>query len=112
MEADSIRVRVTGNILLNPERGKHTKSGQKIFYGWWIVVGAFLLNFVGIGIIMNTMGVFNKPVAESLGFTRGGFTLYFTIAALSMMVMAPVMAPWRLTTALRKKCPFLNYHRQ
>jgi predicted MFS family arabinose efflux permease len=67
------------------------KSGQKIFYGWWIVVGAFLLNFVGIGIIMNTMGVFIKPVAESLGFTRGGFTLYFTIAALSMMVMAPVM---------------------
>jgi predicted MFS family arabinose efflux permease len=37
------------------------------------------------------MGVFIKPVAESLGFTRGGFTLYFTIAALSMMVMAPVM---------------------
>jgi predicted MFS family arabinose efflux permease len=67
------------------------KSRKKIFYGWWIVVGAFLLNFVGIGIIMNTMGVFIKPVAESLGFTRGGFTLYFTIAALSMMVMAPVM---------------------
>ncbi len=67
------------------------KSGQKIFYGWWIVVGASFLNFAGIGIIMNTMGVFIKPVAESLGFTRGGFTLYFTIAALAMMVMAPVM---------------------
>ncbi|MBA4398076.1 MAG: hypothetical protein C0394_11940, partial [Syntrophus sp. (in: bacteria)] len=67
------------------------KSGQKIFYGWWIVVGAGFLNFAGIGIIMNTMGVFIKPVAESLGFTRGGFTLYFTIAALAMMVMAPVM---------------------
>jgi len=40
---------------------------------------------------MYTMGVFIKPVTESLGFTRGGFTLYFTIAALSMMVMAPVM---------------------
>jgi MFS family permease len=66
-------------------------SERKIFYGWWIVVGAFFLNFAGIGIIMNTMGVFIKPVTESLGFTRGGFTLYFTIAALSMMVMAPVM---------------------
>ncbi len=67
------------------------KSRQKIFYGWWIVVGAFLLNFVGIGIIMNTLSVFIKPVTESMGFTRGGFTLYFTIAALAMMVMAPVM---------------------
>lgn len=66
-------------------------SKQKIFYGWWIVLGAFFLNFAGIGIIMNSMGVFIKPVAESLGFTRGGFTLYFTIAALAMMVMAPVM---------------------
>ncbi|HAR99389.1 MAG TPA: hypothetical protein DCS11_10980 [Syntrophus sp. (in: bacteria)] len=66
-------------------------SERKIFYGWWIVVGAFFLNFAGIGIIMNTMGVFIKPVTESLGFTRGGFTLYFTISALSMMVMAPVM---------------------
>ena len=66
-------------------------SERKIFYGWRIVVGAFFLNFAGIGIIMNTMGVFIKPVTESLGFTRGGFTLYFTISALSMMVMAPVM---------------------
>ena len=66
-------------------------SNRKIFYGWWIVVGSFFLNFAGIGIIMNSMGVFIKPVSESLGFTRGGFTLYFTIAALSMMVMAPVM---------------------
>jgi len=66
-------------------------SNQKIFYGWWIVAGSFLLNFAGIGIIMNSMGVFIKPVCESLGFTRGGFTLYFTIAALSMMVLAPVM---------------------
>jgi len=66
-------------------------SHSKIFYGWWIVVGAFFLNFAGIGIIMNSMGVFIKPVSESLGFTRGGFTLYFTIAALAMMVMAPVM---------------------
>jgi MFS family permease len=67
------------------------KSEQKIFYGWWIVVGSFFLNFAGIGIIMNTMGIFIKPVVESLGFTRGGFTLYFTVAALAMMVMAPVM---------------------
>lgn len=63
----------------------------KIHYAWWIVVGSFFLNFAGIGIIMNSMGVFLKPVVEALGFTRGGFSLYFTIAALSMMVMAPVM---------------------
>ncbi|HOR33161.1 MAG TPA: hypothetical protein PK391_12200, partial [Syntrophales bacterium] len=65
------------------KRNGPMQSQQKIFYGWWIVVGAFFLNFAGIGIIMNSMGVFVKPVSESMGFTRGGFTLYFTIAALA-----------------------------
>jgi len=67
------------------------KNNGKIFYGWWILAGAFLLNFSGIGIIINSYGVFIKPVTESLGFTRGGFTLYFSIAALCMMIAAPVM---------------------
>ncbi len=67
------------------------KQNRTVHYGWFIVAAGFLLNFAGIGIIMNSMGVFYKPVVESLGFTRGGFALYFTIAALSMMVMAPVM---------------------
>lgn len=66
------------------------KQGR-IHHAWWIVVAGFLLNLAGIGIIMNSMGVFFKPVIESLGFTRGSFALYFTIAALSMMVMAPLM---------------------
>ena len=63
----------------------------RIHYAWWIVVAGFFLNLAGIGIIMNSMGVFFKPVIESLGFTRGSFALYFTIAALAMMVMAPLM---------------------
>ena len=62
---------------------------KKMFYGWWIVAGGFILNFVGIGIGINAIGVFFKPVIESQGFSRGDFSLYFTIAALSMTVAAP-----------------------
>lgn len=61
------------------------------FYGWWIVAGCFLLTFTGIGISINSIGVFLKPVTESLGFDRGDFSLYFTIAALSMALAAPFM---------------------
>ncbi len=67
------------------------KEKGRMHYAWWIVVSGFFLNLAGIGIIMNCMGVFYKPVIESLGFTRGSFALYFSIAALSMMVVAPVM---------------------
>lgn len=64
---------------------------SKVFYGWWIVAGCFLLTFTGIGIAINSIGVFLKPVTESLGFDRGAFSLYFTIAALSMALAAPFM---------------------
>jgi sugar phosphate permease len=67
------------------------KQKGRMHYAWWIVVSGFFLNLAGIGVIMNCMGVFFKPVIESLGFTRGSFALYFSIAALSMMVVAPVM---------------------
>jgi len=67
------------------------ESTSKPFYGWWIVASCFLLTFTGIGISINSIGVFLKPVSESLGFARGEFSLYFTICALSMMFAAPFM---------------------
>jgi MFS family permease len=65
------------------------EKDSRLFYGWWIVIGGFILHFIGIGIGINAIGVFFKPVVESLGFTRGDFSLYFTISALSMMLAAP-----------------------
>ncbi len=65
------------------------EKNSRFFYGWWIVIGGFILHFIGIGIGINAIGVFFKPVVESLGFSRGDFSLYFTISALSMMLAAP-----------------------
>jgi MFS family permease len=67
------------------------RKGKKIFYGWWIVAGGFILNFIGIGIALNALGVFFKPVVESQGFSRGDFSFYFTIAALAMTFAAPAV---------------------
>lgn len=64
---------------------------KKMFYGWWIVIGGFILNFIGIGIAFNALGIFFKPVVETFGFSRGAFSFYFTIAALAMTFAAPVV---------------------
>ncbi len=64
------------------------KKGR-IFYGWWIVAGGFLLNFCGIGIVINCTSIYLKPVIDTYGFSRGDLALYFTIAALAMMAAAP-----------------------
>lgn len=65
------------------------EAKPKIFYGWWIVVAGFLLTCTGIGIAINCISIFFKPVVDSLGFSRGDFSLYFTIMSMAMMVASP-----------------------
>src|ERR1700730_16379312 len=58
----------------------------RIFYGWWIVVAAFLNLFFAVGIIFYGFPVFYPAFVESLGFARAqvtqGFLLGFLIAGL------------------------------
>src|SRR5260221_8041811 len=64
----------------------------KIFYGWWIVVAAFLNFFFVIGIIFYGFPVFYASFVEALGFTRAqvtqGFFLGFLIVGLPFGLVA------------------------
>lgn len=42
------------------------------------------------GHTLNSVGVFVKPVTESLGFTRAAFMLYCSISMLSLIVTVPI----------------------
>jgi MFS family permease len=76
-----------------------TKSGQnrdygspRIFYGWWIVVAAFLNLFFAVGIIFYGFPVFYPAFVASLGFTRAqvtqGFLLGFLVVGLPFGMLA------------------------
>jgi MFS family permease len=77
-----------------------TKSGQnsdsssspRIFYGWWIVVAAFLNLFFAVGIIFYGFPVFYPAFVASLGFTRAqvtqGFLLGFLVVGLPFGLLA------------------------
>lgn len=62
------------------------------YYGWWIVVAAFLNLFFVVGIIFYGFPVFYPYFVESLGFTRAqltqGFLLGFLFAGLPFGVLA------------------------
>ena len=62
-----------------------TQSGG-IFYGWWVVLAAFLNLFFAVGIIFYGFPVLYPAFVESLGFTRTqvtqGFLLGFLTAGL------------------------------
>src|ERR1700719_3264986 len=70
-------------------------SSARIFYGWWIVVAAFLNLFFAVGVVFYGFPVFYPALADSLGFTRAqltqGFLLGFLIAGLPFGLLAGVV---------------------
>src|SRR3954465_11759226 len=68
------------------------KVGARIYYGWWIVVAAFLNLFFAVGIIFYGFPVFYPALVESLGFTRAqvtqGFLLGFLLVGLPFGFLA------------------------
>ncbi len=67
-------------------------SSTRVYYGWWIVLAAFLNLFFVVGIIFYGFPVFYPYFVESLGFTRAqvtqGFFLGFLFAGLPFGVLA------------------------
>ena len=63
-----------------------------MFYGWWIVLAAFLNLFFAVGIIFYGFPVFYGSLVESLHFTRAqatqGFLLGFIFVGLPFGFLA------------------------
>jgi len=62
------------------------------FYGWWIVLAAFLNLFCSVGIIYYGFPVFYPSMIDALGFTRAqltqGFLVGFAVAGLILGIPA------------------------
>ena len=73
-------------------RDQAAASGRGTYYGWWIVLAAFLNLFFVVGIIFYGFPVFYPYFVESLGFTRAqltqGFLLGFLFAGLPFGILA------------------------
>ncbi|MCP4606352.1 MAG: MFS transporter [Proteobacteria bacterium] len=64
---------------------------KKIFYGWWIVLATFMVLFIGVGSIFHTVGVVMEPLQETFGWNRTQISMGFTIAAIFVGVLSPVV---------------------
>lgn len=65
-------------------------KNNKIFYGWWIVLTAFMSMTFLFTPIVNLISFFTDPVSQELGIERSQFSLYFTIVTLVGMIAAPL----------------------
>ena len=68
---------------------------MRVFYGWWIVVAAFLNLFYSVGIIYYGFPVFYPSLVDSLGLTRAqltqGFLVGFVVAGLLFGLFAGIL---------------------
>jgi len=60
-----------------------------LFYGWWIVLSAFMFMFVFAGFAVYAFSLFVKPLAMDMGYGRGQLMLGLTIFMLLMGFASP-----------------------
>ncbi len=67
----------------------------RIFWGWWIVLGAIVGQFVGMGTGGSIAGVFLRPITEDLNWSATEFTLgasaALVISGLASFVLGPLI---------------------
>lgn len=81
---------------------KQNQSPAKIHYGWVIAVSCFFLSGGGVGIIINTLGTFIKPVSEAMGYTRAQFSLVSSLITFAGMFAYPLWGRYFSRHSIRK----------
>ncbi len=66
----------------------------RIFYGWYIVLAAFMGNITAGGIQSFTFGVIFKPMADALGWGRGPLAAGLALRLLGGAFIAPLFGMW------------------
>lgn len=67
-------------------------SGKgRIYYGWWIVAATFSVLFIGLCSAFYTVSVFLEPLEEAFQWSKTEISLGFTIAALLVGLLSPLV---------------------
>lgn len=63
---------------------------RKIFYGWWIVLTAAVMHFIGGGTFYYGFTVFFNPIRNAFGWTSAATSIAFTLQRLESGILGPV----------------------
>ena len=65
---------------------------QKVFYGWWVVLGCIVITCTMVPLIMSLSNKFLIQITEELNITRSAFTLANTILQSLGIFLSPIVA--------------------
>ncbi len=66
---------------------------SKPFYGWWIVIGSFLIMATSYAVFVNTGSLFQRYVVADLGITVSQYNLGVTIGSLTGILGSLLIGP-------------------
>jgi MFS family permease len=64
---------------------------KKIFYGWWIVSAAFLINVYVAGVVFFGFTAFFEPIVKEFGWSYTQVSLAISLRGLEMGFLAPIV---------------------
>jgi MFS family permease len=76
---------------LNQQVTTGHRPGRKIFFGWWIVVAALVLNMYNGGAFTYGFSLFVDPLAETFGWPRSAITGVWSGALMASLLLGPVV---------------------
>lgn len=85
----------TGRVAFDPATiatAQSTMSESRIFYGWFVVAGAFAVTFVGFGCAY-TFSAFLASLQHDFAATRGSVSLVFSLAGFLYFALGIVSGP-------------------
>ncbi len=82
-----------GATIANRDMRRRLANRVPFYYGWIIVVGAFLGTFIGGGLQSFTFSVFLQPMSDDLGWSRTALTGALTFRLITAASLAPVFGP-------------------
>ena len=64
---------------------------NKFFYGYWIVLAGMVILTLNAGFAFFGFSVFNKPIADEFGWSRGEVTVAFSIFIITAAILSPIV---------------------
>ncbi|MEG1778757.1 MAG: MFS transporter [Oscillospiraceae bacterium] len=68
-------------------------STTKKFSGWYVLIGCFLLMFIGNAIIAGTTALFMAPICKTFAFDPASYSVVTLIGSLGSAISATLLAP-------------------
>ncbi len=84
-------------------------NSNKVFYGWWIVLGCFLIMAATTGIVMNSIPNAYGPIAAQFGFQIGEVSTTTALVALAAMFTALIVGKLMNTINVRILTTFFSF---